>query len=109
MSNINVIASGNGTAYCIPAVVYNTGESIELYANPSLGATLDDIVMYEQHGWSVAVSVTTYQVITYDQSWGDCTIYVTFSGGSPPPPPPTPFLNWLIPIIKKRIDTRRKS
>ena len=102
MSNIYVVTTGNGTAYATPSVIFNTGETFDLYANADPGATLDDITAREQHGWSIAVYTQPAQTITYNADWGDVTIYVTFSGGDPPPPPPPYIPAWFIAAVAKK-------
>lgn len=91
MSEIFVITSGNGVAWVDNAYPFD-GDSVTLYAQPDLGETLDDVYAYESHGYGVAVGVG--QPFIYHDSWGDLTIYVIFSGGSPPVPEPFPA--WLL-------------
>lgn len=98
MSEIFVLVSGNGIAYVDVVYPYD-GQTVTLTAQPDLGETLDDITARESHGYSVAMATTNVQSFTYDEAWGDLTIYVTFSGGSPPPPQP---MNWLWAILATR-------
>ena len=78
MSNIYVISLGNGYAY-----VYNpnpnNGDVINIYADPDPGETLLYLTMVDQNGYSIAIYVQQIQTLTYNSSWGDCTITATFS------------------------------
>lgn len=107
MSEIFVLVSGNGIAWVDNAYPWD-GDTVTLTAQPDLDATLDDITARESHGWAVALATTTVQTFTYDDSWGDLTIYVTFSGGSPPPPPPPEIPAWLIGLMSKKNQEKRK-
>ena len=104
MSEIFVLVTGNGIAWVDNAYPFD-GDTVTLTAQPDLGANLDDITARESHGWAVALATTTTQSFVYDESWGDLTIYVTFSGGGPPPPPPTTIPVWL--IMKMAENNRR--
>lgn len=78
MSNIYVNVTGNGQAW-VDNPTPNNGDVVTIYAYINTGATLIDITMQSQYGYYIAVSVAPVQQIAYDSSWGDCTIYVTFS------------------------------
>lgn len=78
MSNIYVNVIGNGTAY-VDNPTPNNGDIVTIYAYANVGATLLDLVMDDQGGAAIAVSVVPVQQISYDASWGDCTITATFS------------------------------
>ena len=78
MSNIYVNVIGNGTGY-VDNPNPNNGDIITIYAYVTPPATLLDITMVDQNGYSIAVSVTPVQQIQYDSSWGDCTIDIKFS------------------------------
>lgn len=79
MSNIYVNSTGNGTAYVDNPNPTYTGEVITIYAYADSGATLLDILMWDQNDYSIAVAVAPVQQIAYNADWGDCTIDVTFS------------------------------
>lgn len=78
MSNIDVVVTGNGTAYVDNPNPVN-GDIITIYAYADPGAQLLDILMWDQNGYSIAIAVQQIQQIVYDDTWGDCTIYATFS------------------------------
>lgn len=104
MSEIFVLTSGNGTAYVDNAYPLD-GDTVTLYAYPDPGETLDDITARESHGYAVALSTTSMQSFTYRSVWNDLTIYVTFSGGTPPFPS---IIEWLIPVIKKKLNRKHR-
>lgn len=78
MSNIYVNVTGNGTGW-VDNPNPNNGDIITIYAYADSGATLLDVTMQSQYGYYIAVSVTPVQQISYDSSWGDCTIDITCS------------------------------
>lgn len=80
MSNIYVISSGNGSAY-VDNPYPNNGEIVTIYAYPASGEQILDLYMQDQNGYYIAVSQVPVQQISYDASWGDCTITVQFSSG----------------------------
>ena len=103
MSVISVTYSGNGVAYAVPSVV-NGGETVTLTCTPDPGETLIDIVAYDEHGYSVALSVVTVQTFTYNATLGNVFITVTFSSTTPPGPGPGRVGPWL---YKKIADANR--
>ncbi|MBR3599700.1 MAG: hypothetical protein IKL53_07455 [Lachnospiraceae bacterium] len=78
MSNIYVNTIGNGTAYVDNPTPVD-GDIITIYAYADPGASLLDLVMDDQGGAAIAISVTAVQQLQYDGNWGDCTITATFS------------------------------
>lgn len=99
MSNIFVYSTGNGSAWVDNPTPVN-GDIITLYAYANSPDVLYDINATDQDGHSIALPVTPVQMFSYQGSWGDMTIYVTFTG-SPPPPPPIGLPAWLICILSK--------
>lgn len=78
MSNIYVNVIGQGTAY-VDNPTPNNGDIITIYAYASPGAQLLNLIMDDQNGYPIAVSVIPVQTLQYDASWGDCTITATFT------------------------------
>lgn len=98
MAKINVSYSGNGVAY-IDDPNPEPNQQVTLTATADPGATLDDIVATDQHGYSIALSVQPSQTFRYNSAWGNISIVVTFSGGGPTPPGPGSFNMWW--LLKK--------
>ena len=78
MSKIDVYSTGGGTALVSNPDPVN-GEDVILNAIPNTGATLDDIVAFDIGGYPVALYVQQQQTITWRDSYGKLSIYVTFS------------------------------
>lgn len=103
--HIYVSYTGNGVAYATPTSG-DIGESFVLKCTPYDEDVLVDIVAYEEHGWSYALSVTEEQTLPFINS--DVWIEVTFSGETPPVPPvPTEVLKkkmpiWMYPTLRIR-------
>lgn len=92
---IYVNSSGNGTAYVSnpnPA----DGETVTLYAIPSSGATLLDLIAVDDGGYSIAISVQEQQQITYRAYWINMYVTATFSGSPSPSPVVNPYENMKI-------------
>lgn len=101
MGSITLIVSGNGQAF-VSNTSPSDGELVTLDAWPYAGETLDDIYAIDYQGHSIALNPTlNQQQFTYYDAWGNMTIYVTFSGGTPPPHP-TYLPPWLIVLLKQK-------
>jgi len=99
MSKINVTYSGNGYAY-ISDPDPEPNQWVTLFANPSYGETLVDIVATDSQGYSIALGVQQQQTFRYNSAWGNIFIVVTFSGTTPS------FNMWW--LLKKAIDNRTR-
>ena len=78
MSKIDVYSTGGGTAWVSNSDPAD-GETVTLNAVPVSGATLDDIEAFDIGGYPVAIYVQQQQQITWRDSYGKLSIYVTFS------------------------------
>ena len=78
MSKIDVYSTGGGTAWVSNSDPAD-GETVTLNAVPVSGATLDDIEAFDIGGYPVAIYVQQQQQITWYDSYGKLSIYVTFS------------------------------
>lgn len=78
MSSIYVSTTGNGSAG-VDNYNPNNGDVVTIFAYPDDGAQLLDLTMQSEYGYYIAIYVQQIQQIVYDSSWGDCTIYATFS------------------------------
>ena len=107
MSNlISVNFSGNGTAY-VDNPVPNNGDVVTLHADADAGDQINDIYGFNGQGYPMAFSPIPRQSWTYDESDGDITIYVEFSGTGPEPPTPiiTPV---LLALMFKKFKSKKK-
>ena len=109
MSKIELHVTGNGSARCSN---YNPPNllPITIYAEAYEGDYLVDMYAMSEYAGSVALETTSQQTIIYNDEWGHLDIYVVFSGETPPEPPgPQPGgLNWLIPVLAKKVRERQK-
>ena len=106
---IEVIASGNGTAY-VDNPVAGPGDSFTLYAYADPGSELEDITAIDSHGYYIAMALEEEYTYTYQEAYGAyITIFVTFTGGEPP----RRFPYWLVMGMKKNnqkaLDRWRKN
>ena len=101
MAQIIVSWSGNGTAW-VDNPSPNDGEVVNLYAVANSGATLDDIIATDSHGYYIALQVAPSQSFRYDETHWGSTIFISaiFSGSPPPPPPSFPW--WLLFKIREK-------
>ena len=98
MSKISVEITGNGSAYVSNPDPPNMTE-VTLFAYPQPEEALVDITSMTEYAGSVALSLTQVQKFTYDDAWGEMTIYVNFTGITPPEPPQPPVairLLWML-------------
>ena len=78
MSNVYIEAYGHGSCY-VDNYSPQNGDVITIYAHPDSGYELLDLYCYSEYGYSIAIGRLEEQQLTYDGSWGDITIYATFS------------------------------
>ena len=93
------VVQGSGTCYSIPSVVFNENEPFTIYAIPTAGESLDDLQVFDQHGYAIAITPATEVYLNYNTYWGDVTVNAYFTGETPPEPPQPTFLDqylWLI-------------
>lgn len=110
MSNIFIHIEGNGYAWVTDDTPFD-GQRIVLYVRPYDNEELLDITAYDSYDHSIAMRVAQEQSFTFDSSWNNMYINVYFSGETPPEPPEPPVsgLNWLIPVLAKKVRKRRKN
>ena len=101
MSEIFVFSSGNGYAYVDIQYPYD-GQQVHLSAVPDLNEQLLDIQARDHNGYAIALATVEDQDFIYQDTWGDMTIEVYFSGSTPPPPPPPQPQPWMWAILKRR-------
>lgn len=102
MAKIDVLITGNGTAY-VDNDDPNIGDIVTLYCDPVVGETLDDVIAWDEHGYSIALATVAVQSFTWN--YGAMTISVTFSGTTPPTPTPTAYRKkhmpiWMYPCLR---------
>lgn len=84
MSKIDVVVSGNGTAW-VDNYDPSDGENVTLYCNPNEGETLDDVEAWDSGGHSIAMGVVPVQTFPWSDAFVAMTILVTFSSATPTP------------------------
>lgn len=78
MSNVYIESYGNGSCY-VDNYNPENGDIITIYAIPDTDNELLDMYCESEYGYSIAISIAQEQRLTYDSTWGDITIYATFS------------------------------
>lgn len=78
MSNVYIETYGNGSC-TVDNYTPENGDIITISAIPDSGAELLDMYCESEHGYSIAIATAQVQRLTYDSTWGDITIYATFS------------------------------
>jgi len=101
MSKIFVQSFGNGVA-SVDDDNPEPNQLVTLTCIPYAGENLERVIATDSHDYSIAMSNDLVQQFRFRSAWGSMYIECYFTGSTPPPEPP--FMNWLIPILKKRID-----
>jgi hypothetical protein len=109
MGKVFLNVSGDGSAYCVPiaGTELSDGERFEIYSVPFSGADLEDIRAFDSHDYAVALPPVVNNEITmnFRSGWGNLYVDIYFSGSTPPGPS---TIDWLIPVLKRIKDRRRK-
>lgn len=101
MSKIFVQSFGNGVA-AVDDDNPEPNQLVTLTCIPYEGEELERVIATDSHDYSIAMSNNLVQTFRFRSVWGSMYIECYFTGSTPPPEPP--FLNWLIPILKKKCD-----
>ena len=112
MGKVFLNPQGDGSAYCIPAAGTElaNGERFIIYSVPYSGASLDRIVAFDSHDYSVAILTAEEVSMQFRSAWGNLYVDIYFSNSPTPPTPPAPsgsFI-WLWLKIAKLKRKRRK-
>lgn len=102
---LNTFGNGYATTDALPPMV--EGETFTIHFYPDPGEDLLSVQAFDSHDYSVALPPVVNNEITmnFRSGWGNLYVDVYFSGSTPPGPS---TIEWLIPIIKKIKDRRRK-
>lgn len=109
MGKVFLNPQGDGSAYCIPAAGTElaNNERFEIFSVPYSGASLDRIVAFDSHDYSVAIPTAEHIVMPFRSAWGNLYVDIYFTNSPTPPPTPTSGFIWLWLKIAKLKKKRR--
>ena len=102
---LNTFGNGYATTDALPPMVDGETFTINFYPDP--GEDILSVQAFDSHDYSVALPPVVNNEITmnFRSGWGNLYVDIYFSGSTPPGPSTN---EWLIPILKRIKDRRRK-
>ena len=86
---LNDFGNGHTTTNALPPMV--EGEQFTINFYPDAGETLERVLAFDSHDYSIALPAVVNNEITMNwrNIWGNLYVDVYYSGSTPPPTPPT--------------------